>query len=716
VKFASLHALVSYLLAGVGFLALSLGDELGLGSRVVFGVGWLGSLAVSDERRLRPRYQAAWNFLLLAYLATALLRVLFLGEGMLALGLELAGVLQVIKLFQRRFAKDHQQIQVLAFLHLIAATILSTGLEYALVFFAYVLLVPWMFALTHLRTEIEAHYATEAAGDEGRRAVDKVLASRRIAGWRFLFATASLAIPLFLATAAFFLLFPRVGMGFLSFGDGAGRQMAGFSGEVELGGFGVIRTDPTVVLRVLPDRDDPDETASARANTQRSFRLRGTSFDRYEDARWSRTPERPRRVTPQLGTFSLQRQSRGREARLQIVLDAIEPPVLFFPIGTVGLELPPRVEGGIDVQRQLVRGRGLDVRYLDGDGLQQRYTAIYEPDRPFDVEELTPEERALYVQVPRDLSPRVRALAVRVAGEGDDSTRARRVEAWLRDSGELAYSLEQPDTSGRDPLDVFLFEARRGHCEYFSTALAVLLRSIDIPARNVTGFVGGTFNPYGDYYAIRQGDAHSWVEAHVDGRWETFDPTPPARGEVAPADTGFFASLDALVDALRTSWDDDVVGYDLRRQVEGLRDAFRWFRRLRGSADDEERRGSSEAEGAPGRRIPWVGGVIVAALVLGLAWLLRTAWRRRRPVAETHPAAKLYRVLDRKLTKLGRPRPPGRTPREHADTLRAEGYPGSGVVDEVTEAYLASRWGEVPLDVRRFRARIRDLPKPSRGA
>lgn len=709
-KFASLHALVSYLLAGVGFLALSLGDELGLGSRVVFGVGWLASLAVSDERRLRPRYQAGWNFLLLAYLATALLRVLLLGEGMLALGLELAGVLQVIKLFQRRFAKDHQQIQVLAFLHLIAATILSTGLEYALVFFAYVLLVPWMFALTHLRAEIEAHYATETAGDEGRRAVDKVLASRRIAGWRFLFATASLAIPLFLATAAFFLLFPRVGMGFLSFGDGAGRQMAGFSGEVELGGFGVIRTDPTVVLRVLPDPNEPPPTE--RAN--RSFRLRGTSFDRYEDARWSRTPERPRRVTPQLGTFSLQRQSRGRESRLQIVLDAIEPPVLFFPIGTVGLELPPRIEGGIDVQRQLVRGRGLDVRYLDGDGLQQRYTAIYEPDRPFDVEELTPEERTLYVQLPHDLSPRVRELAARVAGEGDERARARRVEAWLRDSGELAYSLEQPDTSGRDPLDVFLFEARRGHCEYFSTALAVLLRSVDIPARNVTGFVGGTFNPYGDYYAIRQGDAHSWVEAYVDGRWESFDPTPPARGEVAPADSGFFASLDALVDALRTSWDDDVVGYDLRRQVEGLRDAFRWFRRLRGSADDDdERRGSSEAEGAPGRRVPWIGGAILVIFGLGCLGLVRAAWRRRRPVATTHPAAKLYRMLDRKLAKLGRPRPPGRTPREHADALRAEGYPGAALVDEVTEAYLASRWGEVPLDLGRFRTRIRALPRPT---
>ncbi|MCB9604155.1 MAG: DUF3488 domain-containing protein [Sandaracinus sp.] len=699
-RFASLHTFVAYLLAGVGFLALSIGDELGVGSKVLFAAGWLTSLLVPDARRAKPRYQAAWNAVLIAYLAVALLRIFLFGEGLLALGLELSGTLQVIKLFQRRIAKDHQQIQALAFLHLVAATILSTGLEYGLVFFAYVVLVPWMFALTHLRTEIEAHY--DAAAEPA--AVERVLASRRIAGWRFLFATASLSIPLFLATAAFFLLFPRVGMGFLSFGDGMGRQMAGFSGEVELGGFGVIRTDPTVVLRVLPDTPDAEPS-------QRSFRLRGTSFDHYEDARWTRTPERPQRMSSSLGTFTLQRQSRTNEARMQIVLDAIEPPVLFFPPGTVGLDVPPRVEGGIDVQRQLVRGRGLDVRYLDGDGLQQRYTAIFEPERPFDAATLEPEERVLYVQLP-PVSERLRALARRIAGEGDDATRARRLEAWLRDSGELSYSLDQPPTEGRDPLEVFLFEAKRGHCEYFSTALAVMLRAIDVPARNVTGFVGGTFNPYGRYYAIRQGDAHSWVEAYVGDRWETFDPTPPARGELAPADEGFFASMQALVDALRTSWDDDVVGYDLRQQVEGLRGMFRWFRRFRGSEGGVDERDEPRSESARGSSAgPLVVGVLVLVSVglgLGLRWWMR---RRRGPTASSrHPAAKLYRELDRKLVRIGRPRPPGRTPAEHAERLAAEGYAGAATVEEITSAYLASRWGEARLDVPTLRARIRSLP------
>ena len=78
-RFACLHAFVSYLLAGVGFLALSLGDELGLGSRVFFALGWLASLFVSDARRARPRYQTIWNGVLVAYLATAVLRLAFLG-------------------------------------------------------------------------------------------------------------------------------------------------------------------------------------------------------------------------------------------------------------------------------------------------------------------------------------------------------------------------------------------------------------------------------------------------------------------------------------------------------------------------------------------------------------------------------------------------------------------------------------------------------------
>ncbi|MCA9615684.1 MAG: DUF4129 domain-containing protein, partial [Myxococcales bacterium] len=108
---------------------------------------------------------------------------------------------------------------------------------------------------------------------------------------------------------------------------------------------------------------------------------------------------------------------------------------------------------------------------------------------------------------------------------------------------------------------------------------------------------------------------------------------------------------------------------------------------------------------------PLVVGLLVLVSLgvgLGLRWWMR---RRRGPTASSrHPAAKLYRELDRKLVRIGRPRPPGRTPAEHAERLAAEGYAGAATVEEITSAYLASRWGEARLDVPTLRARIRSLP------
>src|SRR5690606_4697902 len=129
---------------------------------------------------------------------------------------------------------------------------------------------------------------------------------------------------------------------------------------------------------------------------------------------------------------------------------------------------------------------------------------------------------------PPNLHPRIRELAESVAGKHRESPRlaARTLETALRTG--YQYHLESTSGAAADPLYDFLFVSKRGHCEFYSTAMVVMLRALGVPARNVTGFVGGTFNRFGDFYAVRQGDAHSWVEAYLPGRgWTRFDPTPP---------------------------------------------------------------------------------------------------------------------------------------------------------------------------------------------
>src|SRR5690606_14829821 len=143
-----------------------------------------------------------------------------------------------------------------------------------------------------------------------------------------------------------------------------------------------------------------------------------------------------------------------------------------------------------------------------------------------------PRMLAAYRRLP-PLSPRLRTLADSlVRGRATDYDRAVAVRDWLR--SEFRYTVQLPASAGEAALDHFLFERRAGHCEYFSTAMAVLLRAAGVPARNVNGFLGGEWNEFGGYLSVTQNQAHSWVEVWFPAYgWVLFDPTPA--GSVAGA-------------------------------------------------------------------------------------------------------------------------------------------------------------------------------------
>jgi hypothetical protein len=422
--------------------------------------------------------------------------------------------------------------------------------------------------------------------------------------------------------------------------------------------------------------------------------------------------------------YTIKRQfDPARDQQLLIVLDHLDEPVVFLPFGSVALTVPPRLQQAQQVPRELLNGPGLDVRYEDPDELGLVYTAWVGKD-PFDADlpPMAAERRARYLQLPKG-HERVIELAKQLsAGAKNDGESALRLLNYLH-SNKFQYSLEQPDVKDKLPLDVFLFEAHRGHCEYFASAMAVMLRTLGIPARNVTGFVGGRYNPYGGYYALRQGDAHSWVEAYLEGRgWVTYDPTPPSRSEIGPKQN-LWADLQAFIDALRTRWMTSVVGYDLRTQVSMLRRLANFF-----SSN------SSKATGANGDH----GGDLAAGLkrfgkfallfLLGIGcivgvfvWRSRRAGRRQggRPIEpQIAEAVRLYQELEKALQANGRPRPPGATPLEHAQHLETEGFHESNEVRDVTEHYMRVRYGggAIPSDdLARLRGaitRVRRSPRP----
>jgi len=705
-SFSSLHKLVAYLISGLGLLALAVDAELSTPMLVGLFVGYSGSLSAEGKLLDHPYYTRAWTLLLGAALSLQCLRALS-SQPSLTLSIEFAALLQIAKLWNRRSALDYQHIAVLSFLHLIAATVLSTSLSYALIFVGFVIATPWMLALSHLRQQIEDNYPSSAPDDEqAQAAVQRVLRSRRVVGPRFLANTALLALPLFAMTLTIFVIVPRVGRGFLNLQPARGQRVAGFGSQVELGGFGVIRDDPTVVLRVtFSARDRRDHNQSKNLQPERrALRLRGTSFDHYDGRRWTRSAAL---ATP-LSTFdhedyAIQRSEAPGDLRVRILLDHLDEPVVFLPYGTVALHVPARIVQAQKVTRGLTSGPGLDVRYDDPDELGLVYTAyVSHSPREADLPALPSERREHYLQVPEG-HERTAALAHQVAqGAQTPLQVAQRIVTYLQ-SERYAYSLELPDVHNSLPLEVFLFEARRGHCEYFASAMAIMLRTQGIPARNVTGFVGGRYNPYGGYYALRQGDAHSWVEVFIDGRgWVTFDPTPPLRAALGPK-TNLWADVLALLDAVKMHWQTSVVSYDLRTQLGLLRSLQRFFAgdksRGTGAADGGERSGLWSD---PQTKLVLAVCALLLLCGVGLFWRaqsrrVRVAGTRTVLTPEAAEIVRLYQELESVLAARGRGRPPSVTPLEHVQTLEQAGFLHAAVVRDVTEGYMRVRYGDSKL-------------------
>lgn len=147
------------------------------------------------------------------------------------------------------------------------------------------------------------------------------------------------------------------------------------------------------------------------------------------------------------------------------------------------------------------------------------------------------EIRERYLQLPQGTPSRIRELALSVtAGASNDFDRAKKIEAFLGRSGEYPYTLEPPPTpKGRNGVDYFLFDIKRGYCSYFASAMAVLLRSIGIPSRVASGFAPGKWNASTRSVALHPMEAHAWVEVYFPGYgWVEFEPTGggPAQPEL----------------------------------------------------------------------------------------------------------------------------------------------------------------------------------------
>jgi hypothetical protein len=267
------------------------------------------------------------------------------------------------------------------------------------------------------------------------------------------------------------------------------------------------------------------------------------------------------------------------------------------------------------------------------------------------------------------------------------------------------YSLDLETTTSARPIEDFLFTRKTGYCEHYATAMVLMLRSLGIPARLVTGFLATEWNDFGSYFTVRQRDAHAWVEVfYPHSGWITMDPTPTS-GAV-PSPSGWEA-LQRIGESFRLHWDRVFIRYSARDQlavVYSLRDSSDSARELLNgwvtalSASAFEMFGHLEARAHTAN--PLALGLLAILPGTGLALLillLRKRWRHKffshRPAVRTQQQiVHLYRAMLDVAARRGVISRPSTTPMEFVQLVSRDWAEAGTIVAGVTALYCRGRF------------------------
>lgn len=607
-----------------------------------------------------PRWLPLWgmNVLGLVYLPVFFVDLTILSPGRIVQpALHLCLFALLIKLFALVRERDKWQAAMGVFFLFLAAMGTSVHPTIVLYLAAFVLLSLLLF------TRFAFLHVLAGFGRE-----DPALARIPLRGF-LLFATLAsllLAVPLFA-------LLPRVRAPFIA-GRGAGTgttlESVGFSDEVTLSSIGRIRSSREVALRMLAEGD--------AAIFEREMRLKAATFEVYEANRWRRSPEAG--ILPRRPGLRFQLTDREPESWIQVWLQPLNSDSLPLPVSSAVVE--PRAP-------TLVRDRGGAVS-LAFRPLEVTQYRVGLADGPV-LTGLPPDPERDGTLDLAGVTPRISDAALRVMGQGVAGYRARRLEEHL--AREYDYTLDFTGRSADNPIEDFLFRYRSGQCEYFASSMVLMLRSQGIPARLVTGFLGGEYNPFEGYTIVRDSNAHAWVEAWLpeEGGWVTFDPTPAA-GRPGTAEQSTLDLFNQAWDFLLFRWDRYVLTFGLYDQVQIFGGLRSMWRRLTGffrgdgegpapvAGPGEEPTGELVAAPAPSgglADVPLPAALAFTALA-AFAWLLYL--RLRPPLTATAAYRRLRRRLGRRGAAVLESVPPLTLVRQAADRFPAAAEPAGRVV------------------------------------
>ncbi|MBW3535039.1 MAG: DUF3488 and transglutaminase-like domain-containing protein [Gemmatimonadetes bacterium] len=661
-----IHRRLAILMGLAGLLAFAAGAGFEPLSAVLAGAALITALFRRPGPALSARLEHVWLPIAVVLVARALWHVFVVGDDVVIPVVDLLLLLLAAESLRSLDSPNDVRLYALSFALLLASTAYRPGLFFLLAFVAYVVLATVALTLGHVR-----------------RSADRFGGGRVRLGRPMVVTTVSLSMVSLGMSAVVFITFPRVSRGWSGRGDVPATSIVGFSDEVSLGEHGSqIYGNPQIVLRV----EFPDGPPAGMA----SLHWRGRSYDHFDGVRWSRTQPLPPASAP---TAWYRERWPGDIVRQQIYAAPLDVRVIFA--------LHPILDVDADSRIQPLFDNAGDYSYWGS--AAPVYTAWSTAGRPTaeqlrEVDRGFAPSRAHFLQLPR-MPDRVHALADSLTSPHATAyDKVVAVERWLRTA--FSYTLDLPATAQEATLDHFLFERRAGHCEYFSSAMVVLLRSAGIHARNVNGFLGGEWSAAGDYLAVTQNQAHSWVEVWFPGYgWVTFDPTPPGAGVAAGTASWFWPGRFAF-DALQHRWNKWVLDYSIDTQ-------FGVFDRIAGAFENEP--AGAAGEGSDEDR-GWVWLALAAAAVLAAILLLRI-----RGSVERSQETRAYLAFVDAARRAGFVDGRAVTPLALVESLEREGHPAAGAARRLVSLYLDARFGGRAL-AEEERAELADALRSARGA
>ena len=480
------------------------------------------------------------------------------------------------------------------------------------------------------------------------------------------------AAPLALAMWVFF---PRISTPFWAVPIDTGTAVTGLSDTISPGDISSLSKSDAVAFSVNFEDAVPEP---------KDRYWRGLVLHRFDGRSWSGISE-PRIASGALKTI----ETSGDPVRYQVTLEPTRQHWVF------ALDIPYHWDLDstfLGPQHQLARVQPIDQRIA--------YEAVSYPEYRID-RELHSVWRSRYTELPEQRNPRTAELARSLRrAAGTDEAYIRSVLSKFHDE-EYYYTLEPPPL-GSDPVDRFLFDTRRGFCEHYASAFAVLMRAAGVPARIVLGYQGGELNTMGGYMIVRQSDAHAWTEVWLPGAgWVRIDPTAAVAPERIDA-----GRTGAMFDGTAAAWGLATPSRLLHNLVLAWDAAnAKWNEWILGYGPENQQ-----------RFMDWLGMddpdwrqmmLTLVAIVTGLTMLISFALMLRYRPPRRDRAAVLY---GRFVRKSGLQPATGETPRVFALRVQRETPLPAEAVHSITDTYLDVRYGPPdPAMLRRLESEVAAL-------